>query len=228
MLVGPGLLVPLLIAAHALPAPAPDKAPAKSNNQPSSNNQCDSHRKRGSRMMHCDNRCCDVNTDNDHCGQCGHRCTGGQKCDDGRCQCERGMQPCRDGTCKGSCQPQGCSSGYVSCPGGCTKSTTVGTVGGACPCGVTCDASKGLSCQSGKCGATCGAGQQTCSGSCISLLDLRHCGSCDQQDVGYTLPYSLVVKFTDLYVAQCTVLCQGYANQQCIMVGTQYGCACSV
>lgn len=180
-------------------------------------------------MQHCSNRCCDVNSDQDNCGRCGNRCSGGQQCQGGRCGCERGMQLC-DGTCKQSCQPQGCSSGYVSCNGRCTRSTTVSTAGAACPCGVTCDASKGLSCHDGNCRTTCGTGQQTCSGSCVSLSDLHNCDTCGH-DVCYTLPYSLIVSFTDLCDAQCDVECQGFPNIICgptpFASGPAFVCTCS-
>lgn len=69
----------------------------------------------GKKMTLCNERCCDANSDPEHCGACGNRCGSGSQCKDGRC------------VPKGGCKGGGaaCGSGY---PCGVCFTSLLGTV----------------------------------------------------------------------------------------------------
>lgn len=61
--------------------------------------------------------CFNLNTDNNNCGSCGNRCSGGKTCQNGQCRCPSGQTDC-GGTCVNtSTDPRHCGSCNNACRG---------------------------------------------------------------------------------------------------------------
>jgi len=76
-------------------------------------------------LLRCSGDCVEVATSNDHCGECGKKCIGGQSCHNGDCECEAMLSFCDSecvdlendpkhcGGCDGKCQDsEDCSGGH--------------------------------------------------------------------------------------------------------------------
>jgi len=148
----------------------------------------------------CDSTCVDTSNDDNNCGSCGNRCSGGKGCSSGRCVCPFGTNDC-GGTCKDSTSRDACGplcvrcptptsgSGVATCNGiSCDISCNGGTkCGNACVnttndtkncggCNQACET--GQYCANGQC--SCGVDAHLCDGRCRSNSDLSSCGGrCD-------------------------------------------------
>lgn len=108
----------------------------------------------------CDSTCVDTSNDDNNCGSCGNRCSGGKGCSSGRCVCPFGTNDC-GGTCKDSVSRDACGPLCVRCP-----SPTSGSGVATCN-GISCD----ISCNSGT----------KCGNACINTTnDTKNCGGCNQ------------------------------------------------
>jgi hypothetical protein len=87
----------------------------------------------------CGDACVDTQTANDHCGDCGTMCAGGQACSAGKCACATGQD-----FCSGSCVD---------------TMTNVAHCGG---CGKPC--SMGQTCDGGQCSGVTNGGADGCTG----------------------------------------------------------------
>jgi hypothetical protein len=143
--------------------------------------------------------CVDLETDAQHCGECGNACPDGLPCIAGACTCPDGQQLCEDicvdlqtdpqycGSCSNNCAPgQVCSLG--ECADGCGELTDCD---GACV-----DLSTNVD-HCGECGNPCGPGTMCVMGSC----------GCPGDGV------SFAAEVEPLLVAQCTGAgCHGFPN----------------
>ncbi|RMD67084.1 hypothetical protein D6817_02580 [Candidatus Pacearchaeota archaeon] len=148
----------------------------------------------------CNDRCVNIQTDNQHCGRCYHECYGGKICVNGQCQCPEGQTYCiyecvdtgtdpnNCGSCGNNCvlitgMGSICVNGQCQCPSGLTS---CGSVIKSCvdlqndrfncgACGNICSLHK--TCQQGSC--VCEQGYTDCEGICKDLQNDRdNCGSC--------------------------------------------------
>jgi len=108
----------------------------------------------------------DLLTDNDNCGECGHKCEDytlvslSTKCTDGKCRAFCTTPNAQD--CNGLID-DGCETDVMMNPKHC----------GAC--GVECP--EGVPCNNGVCG--CAGGLVSCNGQCVDILtDDDNCGAC--------------------------------------------------
>jgi len=126
-----------------------------------SDGQCIPHCNRG--YVNCSGSCTDTLTDPNNCGACGTICTGGQKCEQGSCECPSSRPDLCNGVCtnlqfdNNNC---GCCStfdGNCSCDiyGPCVNGRCQGAGGGSRP--------------------SCAAGESDCLGECIGVND-QCCG----------------------------------------------------
>jgi hypothetical protein len=175
---------------------------------------CGRHCEVGLGLRCCGGVCVEITTSLEHCGGCGHLCTGdGAACCEGMCQstlsdpghcggCGRACQNehgdvgCEGGECKPLCAP-----GYGDCDGvtrnGCdTALTTVENCG---VCGRVCRNPHGTtSCVGGACTPACAADYGNCEGDdqngCETdlLVTTAHCGRCGQRCVNEHGPTSCV------------------------------------
>jgi hypothetical protein len=148
----------------------------------------------------CAGACVNIHTSRDHCGGCGHGCSGdGSLCCAGFCRDTLG-DPAHCGGCDMACaNPHGglgctagvcaptCDSGWDDCDrnprNGCeTPVTTVENCGG---CGIVCRNPHGpTSCVARACTPTCDFGWGNCDGNDMNgcetdlLTTLGHCGRC--------------------------------------------------
>lgn len=132
----------------------------------------------------CEGRCTDLNTSDEHCGDCGRTCPAGETCCEGRCRslgqdhkncgrCGRhcpGDEVCSEGECRRRCR-----NGLTDCGGSCVDTASDSSHCGGCS-GCTGPFDTGECCR-GKCcdinGDTC------CPGGCANLaLDNANCGAC--------------------------------------------------
>lgn len=124
--------------------------------------------------------CADFNVDNENCGTCGTRCSGGSSCIAGVCACPGGgiscggtctdpmTDPLNCGACLSSCGTGGTCSGGV-----CTACGTGRTLCGTPPRCVDTSTSR-LHC--GMCGRACGGGEACSGGLCECTGGLTDCG----------------------------------------------------
>lgn len=132
----------------------------------------------------CEGQCIDLDSSEEHCGECGQTCVEGKTCCDGHCQdiesdprncgrCGRrcaGDEVCSEGECRGRCR-----RGLTNCNGQCVDvSSDDQHCGGCQPCAGPFDTGE---CCNGECcdynGSTC------CPGGCKNLaLDDDNCGAC--------------------------------------------------
>lgn len=135
--------------------------------------------------------CVDLQTDADHCSQCGHPCPNGEVCNGGQCDCPSGKVRCGDacvdlasdsvncGKCGAVCPlEQACAKGKCGCDDaalsvcsdGCKNldadSSNCGECGHACAVGEVCE---------GKCQCTSGV---YCGAVCEPANDDLNCGAC--------------------------------------------------
>jgi CXCXC repeat len=105
-------------------------------------------------LTNCADKCVDINTDKNNCGNCGNTCSGAQTCQGGQCGCPESCNPPRvlnPETCQCECA--------VSCPEG--QSLDPNTCECQPECQVTCDPPQILnpeSCQC-ECPISCPEGQ---------------------------------------------------------------------
>jgi hypothetical protein len=115
----------------------------------------------GNRPATCAGACVDLDTNRDHCGQCGKGCAYGEVCSGGTCQLQCGGKT-----------PQRCADACVN------AQTNPAACGAAC---IQCDTSTGMGsvCQAGTCVCATGANPVTCAGLCVDAdVDVRNCGNC--------------------------------------------------
>ncbi len=108
----------------------------------------------------CEGACVTLETDREHCGECGRRCPMGEVCSASACglDCSAPAVPCEDGDADYCAD---LSSDEANC--------------GAC--GRRCEL--GLTCLVGDCALVCPEGTVDCDGRCADLnSDSQHCGSC--------------------------------------------------
>ncbi|MCZ7684147.1 MAG: hypothetical protein M5U28_37385 [Sandaracinaceae bacterium] len=108
----------------------------------------------------CGGACVTLETDREHCGECGRRCPMGEVCSASACglDCSAPAVPCEDGDADYCAD---LSSDEANC--------------GAC--GRRCEL--GLTCLVGDCALVCPEGTVDCDGRCADLnSDSQHCGSC--------------------------------------------------
>ena len=122
----------------------------------------------------------DLQTDNQHCGTCGHTCNAaaGERCCGGTCvDTFTNLSNC--GTCGNACA----STGADTCCGGTCRNTqtTPAHCGG---CGLACTNANGeLGCATGQCRPLCGVGYGDCdsnsrNGCETAITSVDHCGQC--------------------------------------------------
>ena len=109
----------------------------------------------------CGESCKDVQNDVANCGDCGHACEDGERCEGGTCKADV-VEPCED-------------AAQERCNGTCTDLKTDAQNCGAC--GTACVGGK--KCDDGNCVLVCENGQEKCEDSCVDLkTDSRNCGGC--------------------------------------------------
>ena len=98
--------------------------------------------------------CVDLQSDAQHCGECGNACPDSLPCEAGACACPDGQQLCDDACVDTQSDPQHC--------GGCSS-----------PCAPN------QVCSQGGCANDCGQLSE-CNGACVDLdSNPDHCGECD-------------------------------------------------
>ena len=100
----------------------------------------------------CDGRCVDPTSDDGHCGACGQRCVGSDRCVAGACQtvCPAGQEACASGG------DGGADAGARVCALLQSDLNHCGACGRRCGPGEVCS--------NGTCGTSCQAGLATCAG----------------------------------------------------------------
>ncbi len=107
----------------------------------------------------CDDRCVDLETDDNNCGECGNECESDESCVEGNCTAT-------------------CSQGQISCDGTCVDLET--DEGNCGECGNECG--NGQSCMDGTCSSPCSQGLTDCSSVCVDLnTDEANCGMCGHE-----------------------------------------------
>ncbi|HEU0116269.1 MAG TPA: hypothetical protein VFQ80_16390 [Thermomicrobiales bacterium] len=129
----------------------------------------------------CGGLCVDLQTDDNHCGSCGHACGSDQRCQDGSCICDATNCPngCCDGataTCKRGTSDSDCGDGGTLCQI-CNACQTCNGTTCAAKAGACCGEGKGA-CQDGQCVA-CAAGQRCQAGACVCDATSCSTGCCD-------------------------------------------------
>jgi hypothetical protein len=124
----------------------------------------------------------DLQTDRDHCGECGRACNGAQSCCAGSCV-DLGTSTDHCGECGNDC-----AAGYACCGAACQDLQNDPAHCGACNrvcgsgqscCGGACVDTTSNADHCGICGNVCGSGQSCCDGACYDLdTAADHCGSC--------------------------------------------------
>jgi hypothetical protein len=107
----------------------------------------------------CNGECRALATDAASCGECGHACGKGQKCEGGKCidDCPKG-----EVLCDGACVVLGADSMHC------------GKCGHACP--------SGFACSFGECVPLCGEGRTLCGKDCVRTSDDEsNCGACGRE-----------------------------------------------
>jgi hypothetical protein len=129
-------------------------------------------------LTDCNGVCVDLQTDSDHCGQCGRACAselGAGTCIDGDCACSPGTTRCDDvcvnterdplncGACGTVCADDeecvdgSCAAGETACPEGQTR------------CGEICVDTTSDSANCSACGRACGAGEECRDNLCVPI-----------------------------------------------------------
>jgi len=181
----------------------------------------------------CGGKCIDLQTNAQHCGDCGRACAEGRACEAGECvaSCSDGLARCGSscvdlkidtlncGSCSVACLGgTSCKEGV--CAGGCDEGQTL--CGGACvdmqtdeancgACGSPCAADR--ICSGGKCVVDCPAGTTDCSSQCVDTQsNVLHCGGC-----GLMCPSGFTCEAGDCKnpcsVGMCGVCTQGLSGQ---------------
>jgi thiol-disulfide isomerase/thioredoxin len=133
----------------------------------------------------CEGRCTDLNTSEEHCGECGQTCVEGKACCEGHCRnlendprnCGRcgkrcaSEEVCSDGECRRRCR-----RGLTGCKGSCVDTKSDRSNCGRCGSKCSGPFDTGVCCN-GKC---CDYNASTCCpGGCKNLaLDGDNCGEC--------------------------------------------------
>lgn len=155
----------------------------------------------------CDDECADVQTDDGHCGSCGHACGGGSTCSAGNCVCPNATDTacgdlctnlqedeahcggCEDAACAtgATCEAGvcNCPDGEIPCDGECVANDSeenCGTCGNSCDEPSTCrdPGSPGTAGGSLPLGCYCAnVNEVPCDGVCVALGTAENCGACN-------------------------------------------------
>ena len=126
----------------------------------------------------CEDKCVDLNSDNQNCGACGIVCDNGLFCSNAHCQaaclCDEGLICNAQGKCVEKCGEQACADDEICCNDKCVDPKSSENCGS---CDNACSGDTPI-CFDGKCSKDCGS-LELCGSACADLQsDDAHCGKC--------------------------------------------------